>query len=240
MVFKGPKHQKVQIFVKKHLFFYSIPENLLIDYKNNQKFHFSIQNTGGGAGKRLCVLGASGGVGTLAVQMAKAENMEVTATCGTDSVQLVKDLGADYVIDYRKDNLTEKFTGKTYDIILDAAGQGPDYARKFPWQFGQYITLVPPVLNDTDNYGLFLGTIKSGLTFVQNNVQTLCGGKGTLKWGFFIPANHGIEFLKRLVENGQMKSIVDSVYDFNSMKEAYQKVADGHLRGKVMVRVKEE
>lgn len=202
-------------------------------------FHIFIRILGGGAGKRLCVLGASGGVGTLAVQMAKAENMEVTATCSTNSVQMVKDLGADYVIDYRKDNLTEKFTDKSYDIILDAAGLGPDYSRTLPWQFSQYITLVPPVLNDTDNYGLFLGTLKSGFTFVQNNFQTIFGGKGFLKWGFFVPAPQGIEFLKRLVENGKIKTIIDSEYDFNSMKEAYQKVAGGHLRGKVMVKVKD-
>lgn len=185
-------------------------------------------------------MGASGGVGTIAVQIAKAENMEVTATCSTNSVQMVKDLGADYVIDYRKDNLAEKFTGKTYDMILDAAGLGPDYANSLPWQFSQYITLVPPVLNDTDNYGLFFGTIKSGLTLVQNNLQTIFGGRGLLKWGFFVPASHGIAFLKRHVDDGKLKPIIDSVYEFNSTKEAYQKVKDGHLRGKVMVKVKEE
>lgn len=194
--------------------------------------------TGGGSGKRVCILGASGGVGTLAVQIAHAENMIVTATCGTDSVELIKNLGADVVYDYRKDNLTEKFKGKTFDIILDAAGLGADYASKMPWNFSQYITLQPPVANDTDNYGLVFGSLKSAFTFVSNNVRTICTHCGTLKWGFFVPSPHGIEFIRKHVENGKVRSITDSVYDFDSMKEAFRKVADGHLRGKVVVKVK--
>lgn len=94
------------------------------DKNISQIFHpiFSLRK-GGGKGKRICVLGASGGVGSTAVQIAKAEGMHITATCSTNSVQMVKDLGADYVIDYRKDDLNEKFRGLTFDIILDAAGQ---------------------------------------------------------------------------------------------------------------------
>lgn len=185
-------------------------------------------------------MGASGGVGTLAVQMAHAENMIVTATCGTDSVELVKSLGADVVIDYRKDNLTEKFTGQSYDIILDAAGLGADYATKMPWKFSQYITLQPPVANDTDNYGLVFGSLKSAFTFVTSNVQTICARRGLLKWGFFVPAPQGIEFFRKHVENGQIRPIIDSVYDFDLMKEAFKKVAGGHLRGKVVVKVKSQ
>lgn len=163
--------------------------------------------------------------------------MKITATCSTNSVQMVKDLGADYVIDYRKDNLTEKFRGLTFDIILDAAGQGPEYATKFPWKFGQYITLAPPLLNNTDTSGLILGSIKSALQLVQSNVQTIYGYKGLLKWGFFIPAQHGIEYLRRQVENGKIKPITDTVYPFNSTKDAFQRVADGHLRGKIIINV---
>lgn len=199
-----------------------------------------INLSGGGSGKRVCILGASGGVGTLAVQIAHAENMIVTATCGTDSVDLVKSLGADTVIDYRKDNLTEKFTGQSYDIILDAAGLGADYATKMPWKFGQYITLLPPVANDTDKYGLIFGSFKSAFTFLSGNARTLCARRGLLKWGFFVPAPQGIEFIRNHVENGKIRPVLDSVYDFDLMKEAFQKVADGHLRGKVIVKVKSE
>lgn len=183
-------------------------------------------------------MGASGGVGTLAVQIAHAENMIVTATCGTDSVELIKSLGADTVIDYRKDNLTEKFTGQTFDIILDAAGLGADYATEMPWDFSSYITLQPPVANDTDQYGLIFGSFKSAFTFVSSNVKTIYARRGTVKWGFFVPAPQGIEFIRKHVENGKIRPVIDSVYDFDLMKEAYHKVAGGHLRGKVVVKVK--
>lgn len=209
------------------------------DKNISQIFHliFSLRK-GGGKGKRICVLGASGGVGSTAVQIAKAEGMHITATCSTNSVQMVKDLGADYVIDYRKDDLNEKFRGLTFDIILDAAGQGPSYATKFPWKFGQYITLEPPILNNTDSSGLIIGSIKSAFELLQNNIQTIYGYKGLLKWGFFIPAAHGIEYLRRQVETGKIKPITDTVYSLNSTKEAFQRVADGHLRGKIIINVK--
>lgn len=188
----------------------------------------------------MCILGASGGVGTLAVQMAKAENMIITATCGTDSVQLVKDLGADRVIDYRTEDVGEAVRDQTFDIILDAAGQGPDYATKLPWKFSQYITLQPPLLNDTDAYGLVFGSIKTALSLLKSNVKTIYGYRGLLKYGFFIPAPQGIEYLKKLVDSGQLKPIIDSIYKFDLTKEAFEKVERGHLRGKVIVKIKEE
>ncbi|XP_031629544.1 reticulon-4-interacting protein 1 homolog, mitochondrial-like isoform X2 [Contarinia nasturtii] len=195
---------------------------------------------GGGRGLRLCILGASGGVGTIAVQMAKAEGMIVTATCSTNSVQTVKDLGADYVIDYRTEDLNKAFRGLSFDIILDAAGQGPEYARTLPWKFEQYITLTPPLLNNTDTNGVIIGSIKSAITLLQSNIQTVFGYGGLLKWGFFVPASQGIQYFKRLVESGKLKPVIDSTFEFNSTKEAFEKVARGHLRGKVLVKVKQQ
>lgn len=194
--------------------------------------------TGGGKGTRLCILGASGGVGTIAVQIAKAEGMNITAVCSTSSVQKVKDLGADRVIDYKKENIDEAVRGEKFDIILDAGGLGTDYATELPWKFRQYISLEPPVLNNTDASGILLGSIKSAISLIRSNIKTITSRGGLLKWGFFIPAPQGIEYLRKLVENGQIKPIVDSIYEFDSMKEAFEKVAKGHLRGKVIVKVK--
>ncbi|XP_055297424.1 reticulon-4-interacting protein 1, mitochondrial-like [Sitodiplosis mosellana] len=198
----------------------------------------ALTSRGGGKGLSVCILGASGGVGTLAVQIAKAEQMNISATCSTDSVETVKKLGAGRVIDYRTENVSEAVRGQFYDIILDAAGLGADYATSLPWKFSQYITLQPPLLNDTDSGGIILGSVKSALTLIKNNVKTIHGKRGLLKWGFFIPAPQGIEYLRKLVENGQLKPIIDSTYDFNAAKEAFEKVAKGHLRGKVVVKVK--
>lgn len=83
----------------------------------------------------LGILGASGGVGTLAVQIAKAEKMEITATCSTNSIEMVKSLGADHIIDYTQTDYKEKFRDVTFDIIFDCAGLGQDCATEFPWKF---------------------------------------------------------------------------------------------------------
>lgn len=185
-------------------------------------------------------MGASGGVGTIAVQLAKAEEMIITATCSTSSVQLVKDLGADHIIDYKTQDLKEAFRGLSFDIIFDAAGLGPDYATTLPWNFNQYITLAPPLLNNTDMNGLFFGTIKSALNLIQSNIQTIYGYKGLLKWGFHVPAPQGIQYFLRQVESGKIKPIIDTVYEFHETKKAFEKVAKGHLRGKVIVKVKND
>lgn len=183
-------------------------------------------------------MGASGGVGTLAIQIAHAENIIVTAICdSTGSVELIKNLGADVVINYRTDNLIEKLTGQSFDIILDAAGLGADYAMKMPWKFNQYITLIPPLANDIDRHGLILGSLKSAFTFVKSNAQTIRSHRGLLKWGFFTPAPQGIEFIRKHVENGRIRPITQSVYDFDSMKDAFRKVAEGNLHGKIIVKV---
>lgn len=191
-----------------------------------------------GVGKRICILGASGGVGTLAIQMAKAAKMEITATCSMDCIEMVKNLGADCVIDYRNENVAEKVRGQFFDIILDAAGFEPNYATKLPWKFRRYITLRPPILPYTDSSGLIIGMIRTAFSFIKSNILTIIHCCGFLKYGFFRLDPRGIEYFKKLIESGQIKPVNDSIFDFNDIKEAYQKVAKGHLRGKVIVRVK--
>lgn len=201
-------------------------------------FEFLLE-LGGGKGTKLCILGASGGVGTLAVQIARAEEMNITAVVSTSSVEKVRDLGADRIIDYTKEDVNEAVHGEHFDIVLDAGGLGPDYASKLSWTFHQYISLEPPILNNTDSSGIFLGSVKSALSFIKHNIKTVIGQRGLLKWGFFLPAPQGIEYLRKLVDAGKLKPIVDSIYSFDSVKKAFEKVAKGHLRGKVLVKVQD-
>lgn len=186
----------------------------------------------------MCILGASGGVGTIAVQMMKAENVNITATCSTNAMPLVRRLGADHVIDYTAPNATEQFRGLTFDIILDSAGQGAEYATKMPWQFGEYITLFPPLLRNIDSNGIVVGSLESLNSLLNNNLKTLSLRKGITMWGIFTPAPQGIEYLSELAEAGKLRPIIDSVYEFKDMKAAYQKVIKGHLRGKVIIKIK--
>lgn len=177
-------------------------------------------------------------MGTIAVQMMKAENVNITATCSTNAMPLVRRLGADNVIDYTATNATEQFRGLSFDIILDSAGQGAEYASKLPWQFSEYITLFPPLLRNIDSNGVVVGSLKSLNSLLNNNLETLAKHKGFIMWGIFTPAPQGIEYLSKLAEAGKLKPIIDSVYEFEDMKAAYQKVIKGHLRGKVIVKIK--
>lgn len=185
---------------------------------------------------KVAILGASGGVGTLAIQIAKAENAEVTATCSKSAIPLVKKLGADRVIDYTAGNVEEQFRGHHYDIILDCAGLGPKYAREVPWKYTTYITLDPPLLNNTDTSGILPGGILSVLKFLQQNAQSLLHRKGIVQWGIFQAQRKGIDYLTNLAATNKLVPVVDSVFDFESADKALQKMSEGHLRGKIILR----
>lgn len=199
----------------------------------------ALTSQGGGSGKRICILGASGGVGSIATQIARAENVEVVASCSADAFSLVQSLGADRVIDYTAPDSNEQLRDNgPYDIILDCAGRGVDYATQVPWKFDQYITFTSPMLRNFDAHGMGIGLFKNIFSLVESNLQTVSKHRGVTKWAFIVPAPQGIEYLRKLVERGRLTSVVDSVYDFDSTTDAYQKVVDGHLRGKVVIKVK--
>lgn len=199
----------------------------------------ALTSLGGGRGKRVCILGASGGVGSIATQICRAENAETIATCSTDAFQLVKNLGADYVIDYTDTNYIENLCELgPYDIILDCAGKGVDYATQVPWKFDQFITLSSPMMRNFDAHGMGIGLFKNMFSLLDSNVQSLAKHRGLTKWGFFMPAPQGIEYLQKLKEQKKLVSVIDRVYEFDESNEAYQRVIDGHLRGKVVLNLK--
>lgn len=168
----------------------------------------------------------------------KAENVNITASCSTSAIPLVRRLGADKIIDYTQANATEQFRGLSFDLILDSAGLGAEYANKVPWQFTEYVTLFPPLLRNIDSNGVVVGSLDSLNTLWNNNLDTLSRHKGFVMWGIFTPLPQGIEYLTKLAAAGKVKPIIDSVYEFKDMKSAYQKVIKGHLRGKVIVKIK--
>lgn len=187
---------------------------------------------------KVCILGASGGVGTIAVQIAKAANAEVTATSSKNAMQMVEQLGADRVVDYRSPNVEEEFRGHYYDIILDCAGLGSGYATDMPWKYHKYISLVPPLLNDTDTNGLIPGAIVSVVKLLYQNAHSVLSRKGFVQWGLFQADRKGIEYLTKITQHNQLKPVVDSVFHFEETDKAIQKMAAGHLRGKIIVKVK--
>jgi len=185
--------------------------------------------------KKVLVLGATGGVGSLAVQMLVAEGVEVIATCGSDGVPLIQNLGAANVIDYTTNESDAVLVEESpYDLILDCAGKGSAYAEALPWTFESYVTFSSPLLKNFDSHGLLSGSFRNAKDLLSNNIAML-NGKGAVKWGYFMPAQPGIEYLKKLVENRKLLPIIDSVFKYSDLPKAYKKVQDGHLRGKVVV-----
>lgn len=155
-----------------------------------------------GSGVKVLVLGGSGSVGSLAIQMLKAECTTVFATCSSDAAAMVKNLGADGVFDYANpEEMAEMERLGPYDIILDCAGQGSDYAHKINTTYKHYVTFSSPLMRNTDQDGIALGMAKNIINIIENNTKSLLTKKGLVKWGFFAPAPQAIEYLGKLVDN---------------------------------------
>lgn len=184
-------------------------------------------------GKKILVLGGSGGVGHIAIQILKAEGAEIVATCSEDAKQLLENLGVDRIVDYAAMESNQQLLAESpYDLILDCAGLGAEYANTLRWKFNNYVTFKSPLLRNLDEKGFIFGGLESVKTLLSTNIPAL--GKGSaVKWGYFIPLPNGIRYLTQLVERGKLKPIIDSTFHYNDLPKAYEKVACGHLRGKV-------
>jgi NADPH:quinone reductase-like Zn-dependent oxidoreductase len=175
-------------------------------------------------GQRVLVIGASGGVGTFAVQVAKALGAEVTGVCSTEKVDLVRSLGADHVIDYTQQDVTDG--GERYDVILDIGGNTP-LARLRR-------ALAPKgslVIAGGENGGRWLGG-----TDRQVRAMLLSPFVGQ-KLGTFISSenNRDMLVLKELVEAGKVTPAIDRTFPLSEVPSAIRHVSEGRARGKVVV-----
>lgn len=174
-------------------------------------------------GQKVLVNGASGGVGTFAVQIAKSFGAEVTGVCSTKNVDMVRSIGADHVVDYKNEDFTR--SGQQYDLILDAAAYRPlsDHRR---------------ALSPTGNYVLVGG---SGGRFIQIMVMgSWLSKKGGQRFGTFLkkPDQKDLEFVKGLLEAGKIKPVIDRRYaSLNEVPEAIRYLEAGHARGKVVITI---
>lgn len=175
------------------------------------------------SGQRVLINGASGAVGTIAVQLARYFGADVTGVCSTTNLELVKSLGADKVIDYTKEDFTKN--GQTYDIIFDTVGKSP---------FSRYMGSL------TEN-GTYLTTIPSPATMFQMLWTSMAGGKkvGIAATGLR-PSNEKTKellFLNGLIETGKIKAVIDRSYPLEQMAEAHRYVAAGHKKGNVVITI---
>jgi NADPH:quinone reductase-like Zn-dependent oxidoreductase len=176
------------------------------------------------AGQRVLVIGASGGVGTYAVQIAKALGAEVTGVCSTSKVDLVRSIGADHVLDYTREDFAE--SGMTYDVILDIAGNAP--LARLRRALAPAGTLV---IAGGEGGGRWLGGVDRQLRGLV--LSPFVGQRLTT----FICKEHysGLERLTGLVDDGLLVPVVERTYQLSDMPDAMRHLASGRARGKVVI-----
>jgi NADPH:quinone reductase-like Zn-dependent oxidoreductase len=177
-------------------------------------------------GQGVLVIGASGGVGTYAVQIAKALGAQVTGVCSTTKVEMVRSIGADHVIDYTREDFTEG--DQRYDLILDIGGNS-SLARLRR-------ALVPRgtlVITGGEGGGRWLGG-----TDRQIRALMLSPFVGQKLGTFISKENHeDMIVLKELIESGKVAPVIDRTYPLSQVPEAIRYLQEGHAQGKVVITV---
>ncbi|MEM7531280.1 MAG: NAD(P)-dependent alcohol dehydrogenase [Chloroflexota bacterium] len=175
------------------------------------------------SGKKVLINGASGGVGTYAVQLAKHYGAEVTGVCSSRNVEMVRSIGADHVVDYTKEDVTR--SGQHYDQILEAVGNFSIAATKR--------ILTPNGHSVVVGYG-GLARMFQILGFAP--LASRMGSQTVGMMGAKI-ASEDMALLAELMEAGSIKSVIDRQYPFEELPEAIRYLETGRARGKVVIRV---
>lgn len=185
-------------------------------------------------GHRVLVLGASGGVGSFAVQIAKAFGAEVTGTCSTSKVDLVRSLGADHVVDHTLDDHTldhavdHAVPGQRYDVVLDTGGH-----RSLTWLRRRLTPRGTLVIVGSETAGRWLGGFDRSIRalllspFVSQTLTPLASTENAAD----------LAVLAGLVESGEVTPVVDRTYPLEEAAAAVRRMLDGKARGKLVVSV---
>jgi NADPH:quinone reductase-like Zn-dependent oxidoreductase len=171
--------------------------------------------------QRVLINGASGGVGTFAIQIAKTFGTEVTAVCSTRNVDVVRSIGADHVIDYTKDDFATR--GQRYDLILAANGD------RSIWEYRRALT--------AEGCYAMTGGSNRQLTDALLFGPLLSMGRQRFGNLFVKPNQADLLMLKELCETGKVRPVLDRRFPLSDVSSAVRYVEDGHARGKVVVTV---
>jgi NADPH:quinone reductase-like Zn-dependent oxidoreductase len=177
-------------------------------------------------GQRVLIIGAGGGVGTFAVQLAKAYGAEVTGVCSTTKTDLVRSIGADHVIDYTRDNFADG--QNRYDVILDIAGN-----RSLSQLRGALAPKGTLVIVGGEEGGRWLGGIDRQLRAL---VLSPFVGQRLGTWIATQP-KEDLDALRELLESGKVTPVVDRTFPLSEVPEAIRYLRDGRARGKVVITV---
>ncbi|MDR7236568.1 NAD(P)-dependent alcohol dehydrogenase [Neobacillus drentensis] len=174
------------------------------------------------AGQKVLINGASGGVGTFAVQIAKSYGAEVTGVCSTRNLEILESLGADFCLDYTKEDFTQN--AQKYDLILGVNGHYPLSAYK----------------RSLNPNGIFVHVGGSGAQMFQAMfLGPWISMTGNKKMGTFLqrPNRKDLIYMKELIEAGKVHPVIDRSYKLSEVPEAFRYFEEGHAQGKVVIRI---
>ena len=175
-------------------------------------------------GDDVLINGASGGVGTFAIQMAKAYGANVTAVCSTRNVEIAKSLGADRVVDYTQVDFLD--TDERYDLFFDTVGARPVLAcRRVLKPNGRYVAASVP-----KNTPKILGRM------IRMPLISLIGGR-PMKLLSAANRKEDLVLMAELMEQGKVKTVIDRTFEFDQVADALRYQGEGHAQGKSIIRV---
>ena len=188
--------------------------------------------------KKVFIQGGAGGVGTTAIQLFRHWGSNISSTCSEGNIELLKSLGVNEIIDYRRDSFQEAL--KDYDLVYDLLGDSvldnsiEECCKVLKKDASShYITLTHPFINTMDSKGLFLG-IPHALLLRQKLKAAY--KPINVHWSIYRPSLSGLQELTYLAEENIIKPVIDSTYSLSEIAKAHEKVATGHSSGKVVIR----
>jgi NADPH:quinone reductase-like Zn-dependent oxidoreductase len=169
-------------------------------------------------GHHVLINGSSGGVGSFAVQIAKALSAKVTAVCSTKNIELVKSLGADRIIDYKVQDFTQDKA--KYDIVFNTVANQ---------SFSRCKSILKP-------NGIYLTTLPTAESFVQSFLTSVMPGKKA-KLIMVKPSSKDLAYLKELIEVDKIRSLIEQTYPLSEVAKAHSISEQGHVIGKLVISV---
>jgi NADPH:quinone reductase-like Zn-dependent oxidoreductase len=178
-------------------------------------------------GQKVLIIGAAGGVGSFAVQIAKASSAEVTGVCSTTKADLVRSIGADEVIDYTREDFADR--GRRWDLIVDTAGRRPLSHLRRALTLRGTLVIVGGDGGGPWTGGFFRGALRAPLLspFVRQSLR-----------GLNSKVNQGdLQSVSELIETGKVTPVIDRTYPLIEAPEAIRYLEEGHPQGKVVITV---
>jgi NADPH:quinone reductase-like Zn-dependent oxidoreductase len=180
------------------------------------------------AGQKVLINGASGGVGTFAVQIAKSFGADVTGVCSAHNADLVRSLGADHVIDYTKEDFTKG--NQRYDVILDnVANHSLSECRRVLTPKGKYVMIGGGGANEQGFIGVMARPLKAMVLspFISQQMGMMMSDAN----------QKDLMVLADMMQSGKLKPVIDRTYKLDQVPDAIRYVEQGHARGKVIIAV---